>query len=228
MSELISTNSLKHYGVHATDGELGSVSMVYLDDSNWVARYIVVDVGKGLPGMEILLPLSMVREARVGEREIGVSITREQVSSCPDMDADLPAALHRLARKKASGGWAIFPAADGVAPVPKDLPTPTIRKNHRTHATHLHSALLAGSLAVQAQGEVVGHVADFLVDGSTWEVRYLVVNLDNGKRVRLSPKHVGNISRDESFVSVDLPPDVVSSLSADEREVTRGADARIG
>ena len=47
---LFSFEGLRGYGIHATDGDIGSVRDVYFDDVGSSVRYFVVDTGSWLPG----------------------------------------------------------------------------------------------------------------------------------------------------------------------------------
>ena len=42
--------NLQRYDVIATDGGIGHVEDFYVDDERWVVRYLVIDIGKWLPG----------------------------------------------------------------------------------------------------------------------------------------------------------------------------------
>jgi len=48
-------NELRHYTLKATDGDIGSVHDVLFDDEFWIARYVVVDTARWLPGRRVLL-----------------------------------------------------------------------------------------------------------------------------------------------------------------------------
>ena len=41
--------------IDALDGKIGSVHDVYFDDQTWSLRYLVVDIGKWLPGRKVLV-----------------------------------------------------------------------------------------------------------------------------------------------------------------------------
>ena len=53
----------------------------------------------------------------------------------------------------------------------------------------------------------IGHVKDFLMDESTWAIRYLVVDTSNwwfGKKVLVSPEWVTGVDWNESLLHVEL------------------------
>jgi len=51
---LRSLKDLEGYTVSATDGELGSVEDLFLDDRRWVVRYLVVNTGGFLDRRDVL------------------------------------------------------------------------------------------------------------------------------------------------------------------------------
>lgn len=60
---------------------------------------------------------------------------------------------------------------------------------------------------IEAEDGEIGHVADFIIDDETWEIRYLVVNTSNwwaGKKVLISPLWIERVSWGERKVVIDL------------------------
>jgi hypothetical protein len=76
--------------VTATDGEVGRIGDLFIDDERWAVRYLVVDTGSWLSSRRVLLsPASMVASApEVGA--LPVALTREQVERSPDVDTQKP------------------------------------------------------------------------------------------------------------------------------------------
>ena len=81
-----SAAAVKGYAVHASDGDIGSVDNVLLDDGRWVVRYFVVDTGNWLPGKLVQLAPHAVTDIDWGGRRIVVNVTRERVRSAPAWD----------------------------------------------------------------------------------------------------------------------------------------------
>jgi hypothetical protein len=81
-----SAAAVKGYAVHASDGEIGAVDNVLLDDVRWVVRYLVVDTGHWLPGKLVQLSPQAVTDVDWGGRRVSVNVTRERVSSAPAWD----------------------------------------------------------------------------------------------------------------------------------------------
>ncbi|HZZ63541.1 MAG TPA: PRC-barrel domain-containing protein [Roseiarcus sp.] len=81
-----SAAAIKGYHVHATDGDIGAVDNLLVDDVRWLVRYLVVDTGHWLPGKLVQLAVHAVTDIDWGERRVGVNVTREQVKSAPEWD----------------------------------------------------------------------------------------------------------------------------------------------
>lgn len=77
---------LKSYAIGAVDGEVGKVSDIFFDEESWVVRYLVVDTGSWLTSRKVLISPYAVQRADWDDKRLPVSLTREQVKNCPDID----------------------------------------------------------------------------------------------------------------------------------------------
>lgn len=87
---LQSTNAVKGYGIHATDGEIGKVVDYILDDSNWKIDYLVVDTGNWLNSKKVLLPTSWINQVKWDNEIVIVNVTTDQVENSPAFDSSEP------------------------------------------------------------------------------------------------------------------------------------------
>jgi hypothetical protein len=72
---------------------------------------------------------------------------------------------------------------------------------------HLRSCQAVTGYHIRAKDGEIGHVQGFLVDDSTWSIRYLIVNTSNwwmGHQVLLSPDWIHDVNWSGSIVTVDL------------------------
>jgi sporulation protein YlmC with PRC-barrel domain len=74
---LRSINALKQVTITAMDGNLGSVSDLYVDDRSWAVRYLVVEAGTWLPSGRVLVPPVSVRSA--GSTTLRVALSKKQL-----------------------------------------------------------------------------------------------------------------------------------------------------
>ena len=74
------------YHVHATDGVIGHIEDVRIDDAGWDIRYLVIDTRNWWPGRHVLMAPYAVREIRWSDREVRLDVTRDQVKASPLWD----------------------------------------------------------------------------------------------------------------------------------------------
>jgi sporulation protein YlmC with PRC-barrel domain len=76
--------------VAATDGDVGRVEDLFIDDERWVVRFLVVDTGDWLTSRCVLLsPASAVADAPA-QGPLPMALTREQIERSPDVDTQKP------------------------------------------------------------------------------------------------------------------------------------------
>ena len=72
---------------------------------------------------------------------------------------------------------------------------------------HLRSSRVVNGYRIEASDDLIGHVADFLFDETTWAIRYLIVESGNwlhGRRVLVFPRWIRAVSWSERTVSLAL------------------------
>jgi hypothetical protein len=72
---------------------------------------------------------------------------------------------------------------------------------------HLRSVAAVKGYHVHATDGEIGHVDGFIVDDSTWSIRYLVINTSNwwvGHQVVVSPEWIESISWAQTRFTTDL------------------------
>ena len=76
---LRSTNTIKGYEIHATDGLLGSVCGFMVDDTSWIIGEVVVESGHWYSGKEILIPTGEVERISYADAQVYVKVTRAAI-----------------------------------------------------------------------------------------------------------------------------------------------------
>lgn len=217
MKHLTSTQRLTGFAVHTQDGNIGRVRELYFDDARWLVRYIVVDTARWLPGHRVLLPPSMLDEVRWEDRELRVSVTRDEVRNSPRVETDRPVALQLRAAEKARRYWPLYLAGEALTSVPEALVIPAfepINTTGKPFDPHLRTTRVVTGLEVRAQDGVAGRVTDFIIDDDSWAIRYLVINAGVRRQVLIMPHLVTGIRIEESVVTVDLPAQVIIDCPA--------------
>ena len=217
MASMLSMSQLKNFTLAAADGEIGRVRDLYIDDETWTVRYLVLDTGNWLPGRRVLVsPLSFAG-TDADRQAIRVDLTRQRVKDGPAIDTAKPVSRQfeaGLARYYGYPEYWSGPHRWGLATHPfarPSGPTPTEReilaREEKRRDPHLRSAREVIGYAIEAVDGAIGHVEDFLVDGDTWAVCYIVVDTRNwwpGQKVLVSPAWFRDVSWSERSVSVEL------------------------
>jgi sporulation protein YlmC with PRC-barrel domain len=207
--------------VVATDGSIGTLHDVLMDDETWTVRYVAVDTGLWLGRVVLVSPISIEWPDWQG-RKIPLTLTRAEIEKSPDL-----LSRARFTREEERefaayygypfywGGpglwsWADRPSALTTAPpsgyVPPsaleadtadaDLLTTTIYNGKEISGYHIHAL----------DGEI-GHVDDFIIDEGSWSVRYLQIDTSNwigGKTVLLATRWVRRIDPADGKLHVDV------------------------
>lgn len=85
---LRSAREVKGYAIRATDGDIGHVDDLVLDDEGWTVRYLVVDTRNLLPGRKVLLAPDWISRVGWEEQAVSVDFDREEVRSSPEYHPD--------------------------------------------------------------------------------------------------------------------------------------------
>lgn len=237
---LRTVTELKRYTIGATDGTIGSVEDLYFDDQMWVIRYLVVATGEWLSSRRVLISPISIRNANWAERILPVSITRDQVTSSPDIDTDKPVSqqheMHYLGYHGypyncgGSGLWGIQPTPGIMASHlgygatnPADRRAQAERSRSEAEADaerharddhHLRSCITVMTYHLHASDGDIGHVQDFLVDEASWAIKYMIVKTSSwwiGQQVLIAPQWIVGFHWDDNFVVVDLTRDAVKN-----------------
>jgi hypothetical protein len=247
---LRSVKTIEGMAIGATDGTIGKVKDFYFDDEAWVIRYVVADTTKWLGGRDVLIsPYSIAQFDSLGI-SLPVTVTKEQVENSPGIDSDKP--ISRQYEKSYMGyygypyywggmglwGETNYPGTmlTGMSAVSSDAAYQGYLRAPSSSASdsdpHLRSCNSVKGYHIKAKDGEIGHVQGFLVDDSTWSIRYLIVNTSNwwvGHEVLLSPEWIQNVSWSDSNVSVDLDRQSIKDAPAYDGEIAleRSAEENI-
>lgn len=193
---LSSIKKLTGCRILAVDGEAGRVRDVYLDDDQWVVRYLVVDTSDWLSEQSVLISPSAVTSVDWETRAIAVNLTRAQVELSPDMSTHEPVSRQQEAEYwpyAAYWSWGAMPVIVPPDPLIRAKVEARRRADQAGPDAHLRSSRVVRGYHIQASDDSIGHVADFLFDEKTWAIRYLIADTRNwlpGKHVLISPQWI--------------------------------------
>ena len=189
---LLTIGDIKHYTIHAVDGDIGRVHECYFDDQGWQVRHLVVTTGGWLSRHRVLIPTMCVAGITEESRGVRVGLTRDQVATSPGIDTVKPVSRQREGELYWHYGYTGVPLPVGV---------------QRGGDPHLRRTGEVLAYVMLREHERVGDVDDFLVDATSWSIRYIVAYLAGWcreKKVLVLPNSIREISWEERAVRVEL------------------------
>jgi hypothetical protein len=194
---LRSASHLQDYVISAEDGKLGRAKAFLFDDEFWTVRYLVVDTGRWLPGMWVLIPPSALDQPDWTRGVFPVRMTKQQIKDAPGLEEHKPVSRRHEEKLYKYYGWPPYWAAAGPEfPPPVTEPVPAAA-GRASGDPHLRSTKEVTGYRIEARDGEIGHVEDFILDDESWSVRYVVVDTRNwlpGRKVLVSPYWVDKVS----------------------------------
>lgn len=218
-----SVKDLNGKAIVATDGEIGRVSDFYFDDKSWTIRYLIARTGSWFHGKDVLLSPFAVGKANLSKEKLNVSLTKKQVEDSPSIDTDKPVSRQHEAKFHDYYGYPYYwsgPYLWGEMYYPQlaDADRMVVKERRaeqeETGDLHLRSAAAVTGHYIEATDGDIGHVADFIIDDESWEIRYMVVDTTNwlpGKKVLIAPRWIHQVSWDNSKVYVNLSREAIEN-----------------
>jgi sporulation protein YlmC with PRC-barrel domain len=226
---LRSMSDLEDCALRATDGTIGQVKDFYFDDESWVIRYLVVDAGKWLLSRKVLISPIAIGRPDWTERELPVSITKEQVKNSPDIDTDKPVSRQNEMQYLGYYGFPYYWGEGGLwgngaypsVLMTGDFAMPPLAagqeseaaysraetQRHQDDDVHLRSCKAVMNYHIHATDGAIGHVQDMLVDEETWAIRYFIVHTSNwwlGHKVLIAPQWVKEVRWSDATLAIGL------------------------
>lgn len=212
---------LMGYRLQAQDGEIGQCKDFLFDDNYWTIRYMVADTGTWLPGRKVLVsPISLGMPDQASKR-FPVNLTREKIEQSPPLEENAPVSRQYEARWLDHYGWSYYWFGGGLwgpraSPAELYVKGKEKVKGKEPHPeeSHLRSVKEVTGYHIRARDGEIGHLEDFLVDETSWNLRYLVVDTRNwrpGPHSLVAPEWVISVDWAQGTVSVDLTIDAIKN-----------------
>ena len=215
---LRSMNDLQGFTIGAIDGDIGRVNAFYFDDTSFTVRHLVVDTSGWLTGRKVLLSPMALRAVDWDGKRIEAELTKSQVEQSPDIDTDQPVSRQQEINYYRYYGYPQYWEGSylwGLGPYPVVTPEGAAAKYERRWEwgakergdPHLRSSANVIGYFIQATDGEIGHVEDFLVEDSSWAIRYMIVDTRNwwpGKKVLVSPEWIKGVDWSDSKVHVGV------------------------
>ena len=87
---LRSCKAVKGYQIRATDGDIGHVQGLLVDEETWAIRYIIVDTSNWWLGHQVLIAPQWIQDVSWPDAKVSVSLTRQAVKDAPPYDPAVP------------------------------------------------------------------------------------------------------------------------------------------
>jgi len=215
---LRSLKDLTRYDVDAADKSCGTVRDFYVDDQEWIIRYVVVATHKWLPGRKTLLSPSSVVRADWKSRRLVLSLSTEEIEHAPGVDLAQPVSQRMRQRIAEHDHPLLFwqgpmptamppPSPTELALSVRDLPEPR-------GGPHLRSFKEVRAYQIEAVDGAIGHLDDLVVEMDGWPIRYAVVDTSNwlpGRKVLVALGWIDRFDWAEAKVFVDLARDRIEA-----------------
>jgi hypothetical protein len=84
---LRSCKEVMKYHIHATDGDIGHIHGLLVDEETWTIRYLVVDTSNWWLGHQVLIAPQWIQNVSWPDAKVSVHLTRREVKGAPQYDA---------------------------------------------------------------------------------------------------------------------------------------------
>jgi hypothetical protein len=92
---LRSVNAVMRYYVHASDGDIGHVQGILVDERSWAIHYVIVDTSNWWLGHQVLIAPEWIDDIDWAESKLVVDLTRRSVKDAPRYDPKAPLTLEQ-------------------------------------------------------------------------------------------------------------------------------------
>ncbi len=87
---LRSGNEIMRYYVHASDGDIGHVQSLLVDEKSWAIRYIVVNTSNWWLGHNVIISPEWISDIDWAESNLSLDLTRQAIKDSPTYDPQVP------------------------------------------------------------------------------------------------------------------------------------------
>lgn len=212
-------DGLKGYKIKATDGVMGKVEDILVEDENWHIRYIVVQTGSWLNRRKVLIIPQCIGEPQWMSQTLPVNLTMEEVRSSPPYSHHEPISRVYERMLHSHYVWTPYfsagvpgPSAVTVAPMPNQNDELQKKAAEDLDNNHLRSITELQGYRIEAEDGEIGSFADFIMDDEIWLLRYIVVDTGNwfsGKKVLIAMPWLSGVEWATQKAFVDLKKKVI-------------------
>jgi hypothetical protein len=86
---LRSSKEVAGYRIHASDGDIGHVEDLVIDDHEWLVHYVEVDTRNWLPAKKVLVGTARIDQISWADESVAVSLPKKAIESAPAYDPSI-------------------------------------------------------------------------------------------------------------------------------------------
>ncbi len=80
---LRSCKSVVGYHIHASDGDIGHIQSMLVDEKTWAIRYLVIDTSNWWMGHKVLIPPDWISKVNWADSSVSLNLSRDTVKNSP-------------------------------------------------------------------------------------------------------------------------------------------------
>ena len=97
------------YHIHASDGEIGHVDGMLVDEETWAIRYLIVNTSNWWIGHHVLIAPDWIHDVSWVDETVSINVTRQQVKDSPPYDQSIQVdRMHEISVYKHYGNMAYW------------------------------------------------------------------------------------------------------------------------
>ncbi|HTA64853.1 MAG TPA: PRC-barrel domain-containing protein, partial [Xanthomonadaceae bacterium] len=108
-------NMVMGYHIVASDGDIGHVKGILVDEETWAIRYFIVDTSNWWLGHQVLIAPEWIEGVSWSEETVTVDLTRQAVKDAPPYDPAVTVDLQQESEIRAHYGRADDPERTRIA-----------------------------------------------------------------------------------------------------------------
>lgn len=188
------TTALQTYNIDATDGEMGKIKDLYIDDHTWKIRYAIVDTRKWLPERKVLLSPAAFIGVNEENETLEVEYDKEMIKNSPPVPEESDLTKEKENQLIKYFGWTRYwpddvlisgdqralgvfhEKSESIYQEPEDFEREQLIANHRDNNLRSHDEIL--NARVHGRNGKLGRLNDFIYD-SNWNLKYIVIGSTN-------------------------------------------------
>lgn len=210
-------NQFIGYSVKGPDGYIGKIVDFYFDDRSWRVLYVVVDTDGWLDRKIIISPLALL-QAHVASKTFPVKITRQQIQLSPEIDTTQLKPGTELTDVCEHFAWPDHagiinqPFESGISLTQSSLSMSEVEVEHSSYLSNQYlprfrrTEVITGS-EVKGPGIVLGKVFDYVLEDTSWQIRYLVLEVEKStskKHLLMDCRHLNDVFWSTGIIELNL------------------------